>query len=194
MEFDDLQKIWNKETKEPMYVLDEKAIHRQVWRRSQKLNRLASINEWGLMIIAVVTAGLLLFIGDDTGYKILAALAMVFTGGYVWWTRRQRLEQNKGFADTILGELDLALVNANYLVRFAQTFVYWFILPTGLVTFFRMSQKEASLGRWALIAGCFLLSYLLVQLELRYRHIPKRQALQDLKNKLTEEINEHQDK
>ena len=167
-----------------MYVFDQEAINRMITRRAQGVNRVANINEWGLMIVAGLTAISLLFTGSDGMYKLLAAVTMLCTGGYVWWRRRQRLSQVEQTEKSILDELEGAISNARYLVRFAQTFVYWFLLPTAAVTLFRMSQKETSILSWVLIIGCFAFAYFLVQLELRWKHRPRLQRLEELREKL----------
>lgn len=188
MDFKDLQKVWNQQTNEPMYIIDQQALYRQVKRRGQQAERIASVNEWGLMIIAVFTSIALFWMGKDTSYQMLGALTMLGTGGYVWWQRQLRLRQLQKGAQTILEELEQALTNANYLVRFAQTFVYWFLLPTALVTVFRMAQKEVDVWRWILILGSFLLAFLLVRWELRCKHLPRRAALEELRNTLEKEV------
>lgn len=188
MDFKDVQKIWNQQTNEPMYIIDQEALYRQVKRRGQQAERLANINEWGLMIIAVLTSVALYWIGKDTSYQILASLTMLGTGAYVWWLRQMRLRQQQNGPLTILAELEQAITNANYLVRFAQTFAYWFLLPTASVTIFRMAQREVDIWRWLLILGSFLLAFLLVRWELRCKHLPRKRALEELKDTLTREV------
>lgn len=186
MEFKDLQKVWNQENQQPMYVFDQEAVNQMVTRRARAVERLAAINEWGMIIVAVVTSVALLIVGKDGAYAILAAVVMLCTGGYVWWQRVQRLRRQETMGQSVLEEMEQAIANAKYLVRFAQTFAYWFLLPTAVVTFFRMSQKDTSLGHWVLIIGCFVLSYLLVQWELGKKHRPRLQRLEELRRKLVE--------
>ena len=186
MEFKDLQKVWNQENQQPMYVFDQEAVNRMVTRRARAVERLANINEWGMIVVAIVTSVALLIIGKDGAYAILAAIVMLLSGGYVWWRRVERLRQGGRVGQSVMEDMEQAIANAKYLVRFAQTFSFWFLLHTAAVTLFRMSQKEAGLGQWALIIGCFLLSYLLVQWELRKKHRPRLQRLEELREKLLE--------
>jgi hypothetical protein len=188
MDFKDLQKVWNAQTKEPMYVIDEQVLYRQIRRRARKVECLASVNEWGLMIISLLTSIALLWIGNDLTYRILAALTMLGTGIYVARQRYVRLRQLREQPTTIVEELDLALKNATYMVRFAQTFVYWFLLPTASVTVLRMAQREVAASHWLLILGSFVVAFLLARWELRAKHLPRKRALEELKHTLTHEI------
>lgn len=188
MDFKDLQKVWNQQTNEPMYIIDQQALYRQIQRRAKQADLVAKTNEWGMMTIAVLTSIMLLWIGKDTAYQILASVAMLGTGAYVFWQRRLRLASLHQQPNTILEELDQALTNANYLVRFAKTFVYWFLMPTAAVTIFRMLQKEVDLWRWLFILAAFLLSFALVRWELISKHRPRKRALEELKETLTREV------
>lgn len=188
MDFKDLQKVWNQQTNEPMYIIDQQALYQQVRRRALQADRIARTNEWGMMIIAVLTSLMLLWIGSDTTYQIVASIAMLGTGAYVFWQRRLRLASLDRQPSSILAELDQAIVNANYLVRFAQTFAYWFLMPTALVTIFRMTQKEVDPWRWLFVLGSFLLAFLLVRWELNCKHLPRKQALEELRETLTKEV------
>lgn len=184
MDFEDLQKVWNQENNQPMYVFDQEALNRMVARRARSVSRLATINEWGMMIVALVTSGLLVLTGSDGAYRILAAVVMLGTGAYVWWQRQQRLSRQETLGKAVAQEIDQAVANAQYLVRFAQTFSYWFLLPTAGITLFRMSRKNPDLWQWGLIIGCFILSYALVQMELRWKHLPRLKRLEELRNKI----------
>ena len=186
MDFKDLQKEWNHEKNQAMYIFDEEALMRTVAQRARAVERTAAINEWGLIIVAVITCILLLVIGSDGLYKVLAAMTMLATGGYVWWRRQQRLREQANIERTVLSDIEQAVANARYLVRFAQTFAYWFLLPTAAVTLFRMSQKAIDPWKWAGIIVCFIVSYLLVQLELRWKHLPRLRRLEELRDKLKE--------
>lgn len=184
MDFEDLQKVWNQENNQPMYVFDQEAVNRMVARRARSVERLATINEWGMIIVAAITSCLLILTGSDGAYRILAAVVMLGTGIYVWWQRQQRLSRKAMLGKSVAEEIDQAVANAQYLVRFAQTFVYWFLLPTAAVTLFRMSRKDPDLWKWGLIIGCFVLSYVLVQIELRWKHKPRLSRLQELRSKI----------
>lgn len=186
MEFKDLQKVWDQENQQPMYVFDEEAVNRMVIRKARVVKRLASINEWGLILIAFFTTFALLIIGKDGAYAILAAVVMLFSGAYVWWQRVQRLRKQQHLGQSILEEMEQAIANARYLVRFAQTFAYWFLLPTAVVALLRMNQRQASFAQWSWVIGCFVLSYLLVRWELRKKHQPRLRRLEELRNKLME--------
>ena len=89
MDFKDLQKVWNQQTNEPMYIIDQQALYRQVRRRASQADRIARTNEWGIMIIAVLTSVMLRWVGSDTAYQIVASEVMLGADSGAFWQRLQ---------------------------------------------------------------------------------------------------------
>ena len=51
MLFEDMQKIWDTQKKQPMYTIDEKTLHNHIEKKAKRINRSAQALEWGLISI-----------------------------------------------------------------------------------------------------------------------------------------------
>jgi len=60
MEFDEMKKIWDAQNNQPLYVIDEKALHSRIQSKMNTLLRFTSISEWMLILINLGTGGILL--------------------------------------------------------------------------------------------------------------------------------------
>ena len=191
MEFEEMKRIWDQQKDEPLYAINEKALHRSIKSTKKKAARLTNINDRGLIVIGIVTAVVysILSIIDDTPnvYDYLIVVALLFITGYVWFGRMRRKKQEQAFARTMLGDLNHAIANVNYEVRRSKNMVWWFILPITILVFLNMSQGVVSLWKWIGIAAAFVLSGLLTRWEYIHRFKPKQRKLEALREKLTEE-------
>ena len=176
-----------------MYTINETSMHNIIHAKNRKTDKLANLNEIGLILIAALTGLSLLVIFILDG-KLLNALISVLVlssiGGYIWRRRQQRLKDAARFDQTTLGLLDNALSNVKYMIRLNRSFTFWFLLPAFLLVLYFMLQKESEIWKWVLILGCFPLAFALVRLELKKFHLPKKRQLESLRDKLTEEVSE----
>ena len=189
MEFDELQKIWDTQNNKPMYVINEEALHRRIRSKKHKASFSSNLTEWGLVLIAVVTS-IYLFMkhaGSGDFFAILPGVALLLTAVYVVLSRFRRKRYERQFDQTMLGDLDHAISNVDFEVRRSRTFIWWYIIPIAIPVFLNMYLKDVSLWKWALIIGCFVLSYLVVQFGLNRAQLPRKRSLQALRKKLTEE-------
>lgn len=191
MEFEEMRKIWDTQNDEPIYMLNETALHNRIRSKRNRVNWLASINEIGLIIIAVITSTYLFFktYGTNNIYAYLPAIALLLTGVYVTVLRLKRKNRISQYDQSLLGTIDHAISNANYLVNFAKTFVWWYILPIAVPSMINMIMKDnIPLWTWFLIPTSFIVSYLLVNWELNRCHLPRKKALEELKEKLIQNV------
>ena len=186
MQFEDLQKVWDKQNQVPMYVLNEEALQQQIRRKGNKISRYLSINEFGLLLISIYTVGNLAFTSEHRTYALLVGIAMGSSCVYMMWGRYKRL-QRKQEVRSVLEELEYTIENSEYFLRFANTFFLWFMGPLFIAMLYRMISAEASLGKWLLMIGTLGIGFLLVRLELRYKHLPRKRSLEKLREKLLEE-------
>lgn len=187
MEFDEMKKIWDEQTKQTMYAIDEDALHRRIKAKGNRAERTTKMNEFGLMAIAVITASILLFIKSTNTYNILAAVGMLFMGVYVLIGRIRRLKKDRQFDRDMLGELDRAISNVQNEVFRTRTFIWWMILPAAVPTIVRILQKEASLESILLIVGASILGFLVTRWDLNRCQIPRKRELEVLREKLVTE-------
>lgn len=188
MEFEEMQKIWNEQKGETMYAINETELHRIVTRKKNATGRRINRVEIMLTIVNSVMA-ILLLVKASQGQQHYAYLSfglMVITVVYVQYFRRKRKKAENMFDRTMMGELDQAISNSNFIIRF-NYFVFTYLVVMAGITIFGMIIKGASLEKWLFITGMLLMSFFLVRWEQRACNFPRKKQLLTLKKKLTEE-------
>ncbi len=186
MEFEDMKKIWDSESNEALFVINESALHHRI--RSEK-NRSTRINQWndkGLILIAIVTAGLLLILKEPTGYTYLSAIVMIAVAIYVAMEKNRRKRSEGHHGHTLVDELDIALANVDYEVRRSKTFVWWFLLPATIPALLNMALSGEPSWKWAVMPAAVVLAYFVVRADLKCNHLPKKRKLEELRRTLIE--------
>jgi Ca2+/Na+ antiporter len=190
MEFEEMQKIWNEQKGETMYAINESALHRQVMNKKRNANKIVNMTEIGLMIVNSITAIVLLVdaIQDkEEWYNYLGVGIMALTVVYIIFIRSKRQKGENKFDRTIIGELDHAIANTQSVINIGKTMIYWYLLPIGIFIISKMIYQNAPLEKWLLIIGAFVLGNFLANWEIKKCHIPRKESLEGLKRKLTEE-------
>ena len=191
MELEELQKIWNDQKGETMYAINESTLHQSITRKKDVASRRISIVEKSLMAINSVTAVLLLLdaIRDQGGiwdysFSVILLITVLFLANF----RRKRLQQEATFDRSMMGELDHAVANSNSLVTIATIMIQYYLLPVGIFSITKMSVLGASLEKWLLVLGAYVLAFILVYYERKVCHIPRKERLIKLREKLSEEV------
>ena len=81
MEFEEMKKIWDTQNNEPMYAINEAALHQRIRAKRNRAKWNADFTEVGLVVIAIAVSGFL-FIknrGGDNLYAFLPAIAILLT-------------------------------------------------------------------------------------------------------------------
>jgi hypothetical protein len=60
MEFDEMKKIWDAQNNQPLYVIDEKALHNRIQSKMNSVLHFTSISEWLLIMINLGAGAILL--------------------------------------------------------------------------------------------------------------------------------------
>jgi hypothetical protein len=160
MEFDELKKIWDAQNNQPLYVIDEKALHNRIQSKINSVLHLTSISEWLLIMINLGTGAIL--IGNNsfkTGSNIflwLEALWMFGIAVYLVISRIRRVKASRRFDRSIHGDLNHAISLASYQMRIAQI-IRWNFLPMGVIMI--LSGWEA--GKLIKVSAVILVSFTL---------------------------------
>ncbi|MEP5612079.1 MAG: hypothetical protein ABJP45_07500 [Cyclobacteriaceae bacterium] len=189
MEFEEMQKVWDKQSNEMLFVINENALHKRVKAKKKQANRIVNVTEIGLMIINTATAGILLadaIIDNEGPYDYAGVGIMLLTVVYLLFIRKKRKNQEDKFDRSILGELEHAISNTQSTIQIGKTMIYWYLLPIGIYIIINMIHNEASLSKWLLVAGAFILGNFLGNWEIRNCHIPRKRHLERLREKLME--------
>lgn len=189
MEFEEMQKFWNEQKGETMYAINEPALHSSVTDKkdaaSRRINRVEimmslinSIVGTFLFVLAVIRPHMLNFIN---------AGLMVATIVYIQYFRWKRKKAENTFDRSMLGELDHAISNVNFMIRFNYLMLVGYLLPLAVVSISALIVAGATLDKWLIITGAFLLSFFILRWEQRAYNVPGKKQLLALKKKLMEE-------
>lgn len=157
MDFEAMRVIWNSQNQEPLYAIDEAALHASVQRKSRTIRRRLlwrDIREISLGLLAgiafFVFAGMLA-VGHEDGSWLpfgvdvevarwdAAALVVIsglwlFFAGYQLVSRRRQEQRERRFHPSLRGDLDRMISQTDYRIRMATSVVWWGLLPVWLAT------------------------------------------------------------
>jgi len=146
MEFDEMKKIWDAQNNQPLYVIDEKALHNRIQSKMNKGLRVANISESMLIIVNLGAGSLMLSLnGCKSGANIFMYVEsawMFATVVYVVVSRIRRIKAGRRFDRSIHGDLDHGIHLINYQMRISQI-TRWNLLPMGAILILSFSAWEA---------------------------------------------------
>lgn len=188
MEFDELQKIWDTQNQQPLYVINEQALHNRIVAKKHQVIHIAVVTEW-ILIIANTASGAFVLQQNATGrrglvFAYLLALWLLGTALYVLVNRIRRMRKQKQYNRSLNGDLQHALSTAGYQVRIAHI-MRWNTLPIGLLVLLGVWEGGQSIWFSVAVALFFVLVFIASGWEMGiYRN--KMKELQVLQHKLQE--------
>jgi len=188
MEFEELQKIWDAQNNQPLYVINEQALHNRVVAKKRQVTHIAGFTEWLLMVVNVTTGVFLLQVNFTKHNYVFVYLLAVWLFGsalYVLVSRLHRMREQHKFNRTLLGDLQHALATASYQVRIAHI-MRWNVLPVAILVLLIIWEGRKSLWVALIVALVFMVTFYASRWELLiYKR--KKQELETLQQKLLEE-------
>jgi hypothetical protein len=162
MEFDEMKKIWSTQDNEPLYVINEAALHKTILSGRNKGEHITNVSE--LLSIVVNFAAGVFILGTNVFSKsanipmYILAVWMFATGMYCVAGRVRRKRGDQQFDRTMLGDLDHAVSIATYQVRFSGL-LRWNILPVGGLTLIGIWESDKAVGLAIGLALFFILTF-----------------------------------
>ncbi len=185
-----MRKIWDSQNREPLYVINESALHKRIQSKRNRASRVSDTNEIGLMVITTVTSIILITIERDSAYSYLSAAAMFLVGVYILIGRIKRKKRVQQFDRSILGDIDQAIANVSSEIKRARTFFWWMIAPVSIPIVMNFVSAEIPIWKWIVIPLAMGFALYITRWEMRRCHIPRKQELETLRAKLLEEPSE----
>ena len=137
MEFNELKKIWDSQNNEPLYAINETALHNRILSKKKTGYHITNTSE---LILIIVNAGAGLFVlGVNLSkpvvniYMYILAAWMLLSAVYMLASRIRRIKSSHRFDRSTLGDLANAISVASYQVKLSQA-GRWNILPIGLLS------------------------------------------------------------
>jgi hypothetical protein len=191
MDFEEMKKIWDIQNNQPLYAIDEEALHNRV--KAKKNNTKRTTNKTELILIAAnfFAGGLVIisrYIKDNaTLVSTLMGVMMLITGAYLIFLRTRRIKRDEQVDTSVLGDLDNALKNINYRVSLSRSMI-WYAMLVSFLTLYSVFDSDKSMDLIILIAVFFVIGLLLSMWEYRHCHVGKRNQLLALKQKLINDL------
>lgn len=187
MEFEELQKVWDTQNNQPLYAINEKALHNRIITKKHQVIHIAGFSEWLLIIVNIASGAFIFgmnFMKHNRLFIYLLAAWMFGSALYVLVSRIRRIRAHR-FDRSMLGDLQHALAAAKYQVGLSFI-MRWNILPIAILVL--LSIWESSKPVWlALVIALF---FILVSYASRWEHNiykAKKQELEILLKKLQQE-------
>jgi hypothetical protein len=186
MEFDEMKKIWDAQNNQPLYVMDEKALHNRIQLNMNKVRRLTNISDWMLMLIYLGTGAVL--VGRNAfkpGANIFLYLEAAWLVGIVMYllvSHIRKLRASRRFDRSIQGDLDHAISLTSYQMHISQI-IRWNFIPMGAILIFSGWEGGKLFQVGALILVSNTLAFYVTSKGLRANQ-RRKQKLQLLKEKL----------
>ena len=190
MEIEELQKVWNEQKGEHMYTINENALRKVISRKKNAAAKHVNRTEIGLILITIMLGSILTskaIINEEGWWDLIGGIIILLTSLFVFSSRRRRKKVENTFNRTMIGELDHAIANTKSVMQIASSMVLWYLLPIGIFTYGQMLFARVSLDKFLLITGAFVLALFLIYWERKHYHIPRKEKLQKLRNKLAED-------
>jgi len=163
MEFDEIKKVWDSQNNEPIYGINEKALHNRILAKKSQAFHITNVSEL-LAVVANFGGGSFmlafsLYKESTNIFLYLLAAWMFVTGVYVLISRVRRLKDEGTFDRTVLGDLRHAIAVATYQVQLSFL-LRWNIVPIGILVI--LSVWDGGRSVWlaiGLIIFLFIANY-----------------------------------
>ena len=189
MEFDELKKIWDSQTHEPLWVINENALHKRIQAKKSQAHHITTISELLLIFVNMGMGGIVLGLtiskGSDNLFMYLMGGWMLATALYVLASRIRRLQGENTFDRSLLGELNHALSMATYQVSLSRL-MRWNIVPIGVLSLLGIGEGGKSVWLLVGLLVFFVLIYVASGWEHRF-YKGKKRELEALQKKLQAE-------
>lgn len=187
MEFDEMKKIWNTQTNEAMYAIDEDALHNRVISKRKKAARNASKME-GILIFSLLFASGIIWSAMiyKSNYELpslVLACIMLLVAGAIFLGRRKRMSWQNGFENTMLGDIDQAIANASYQVALSKS-SRWLYLTVSVFAVLSVFNEANDWWKGLLVTLFFIVGYFAARWEHKTFYVSQKRNLESMRNKL----------
>jgi len=190
MEFEDLQTVWKSQNSDDLYTINEEALYAQIRQKSQSVNHKLNVYEL-LMFLGNLIIGLVLLFNvlTDDGPPYQYLLPVMYIGFSIGTLilRKVRRQKEIQFDLTLLGELDKAIYQIDYLIHRGRSMMIWYMLPLFIVLAVTLALDSKLLWAVGTIALALPVAYFGGRWEINKWYLPKKKELLALREKLRAE-------
>lgn len=187
MEFEDMKLIWDSQNNEPLYAINQEALYRKIQSKGRSITRTLDIVD--VMMIGVnLLVGIILIVDSllENGAAYEFVLPVLYLGFFVYalYRRFARQQEVVGFDESILGELDKAVWQSDYLIKQSRSMIFWYLLPALLVVNGTMILNGKPWTALLLTAVTLPVTYFGGRWEVNKFYLPKKRELEMLRETL----------
>lgn len=187
MEFDEMKLIWDSQNNEPLFAINQEALHNRIQDKGQAVA--SSLNKIDMFMIAMnLVVGILLmmdtFFENGAIFEYVLPVLYLFFFAYSIYRRYAHQQEVRHFAPTVLGDLDKALWQVNYLIKQSREMMWWYLLPTLLVASVTLTLNVGFVWALGLILLAGPVAYFGGRWEVNKWYLPKKRELEALRQLL----------
>ncbi|GJM43074.1 MAG: hypothetical protein DHS20C20_33560 [Ardenticatenaceae bacterium] len=187
MEFDEMKLIWDSQNNEPLFAIDQDALHNRIQNKGQAVA--SSMNKFDLLMIGMnLLVGIVLLVDNikDEGAAFEYVLPIVYLlfFAYSIYRRYAHKQEVRQFPPTVLGDLDKALWQVNYLIKQNREMMVWYLLPILVVAFVTVSINAGFVWSLGVILLAAPVAYFGGRWEVNKWYLPKKRELDSLRELL----------
>jgi hypothetical protein len=193
MDLKELQEIWNNQEEEQLFAVNQQALYQTIRRKSRSTRRWLEFLEWLLIGVNLAAAFFLVYDAFQEGgpaFQYVVAAMYIAYGLYALGRRLIRRQAEMRFDETVLGELNKALWQVDQLIRWGRSLPLWYLLPLALAGSLSLILNSTAWWKAALLLLSVPAAYIGVRWEINKWHLPKKRALQSLREQLLAAENE----
>lgn len=188
MNLEDMKKVWDSDSNQTLYVIDQSKMDQIVNKKSMSANRRASYVENFIIIMNLVIPVVLFTIAGlndqiDFG-EYSMGLFTIATAAGTYYYKRVRLANQLNQGDSVLDNLDQAIHNATYQAKMTSFFLTWYIIGVSALTISNLILEGTNIWFIIMISIVFIIGLIVGRWEQRCWHDKKRDELIELKKKL----------
>lgn len=191
MKLEEMQKIWDSESNQTLYVMNQNAVEHFVKTKANSANKKAAYVENFIIIMNLMVPIILFTIAylndkQDFGEYAIGTfmfLTVLLTFNY----KRNRINSQKNWGKSIMDAVDQAIHNATYQAKMTKIFLTWYILGVGALSIINLIIEDTNIWLILMIAVIFIIGFVGGKWEQRAWHDKQRDDLISLKAKLLSE-------
>ena len=180
MEFENIKKIWDTQNNQPMYVINESELQKNITTKKNKGVHITNVTELLSVVVNIGAGTFITFLNSNSNvYLYILAGWMFITGVYCLTGRVKRIRGNSQYDRTMLGDLDHAVSVASYQVRFSSL-MRWNVIPVGALVVLSMLGRPELTGLIIGLVLFFALTFYATGFEHRY-YVRRKKDVEELR-------------
>lgn len=189
MEFNEMKKIWDTQSNQALYAIDEKALRNSVIKKRDKSARVANRSERilisALLFSGIVILGASLYKANYDIINLVFAGAMFSIAIFILLRRQKRLSVRQSFENSMLGDIDQAIHDADYQVRLSA-FGKTFYILVGVLSVISIVDTWEEWYKGAFLLVFYVVGYFGARWEHKKLYVSQKENLLRMKTKLQE--------